>query len=60
MDADYIAVWLRKPIAALEDEKALDLIGRGDYRAVAAVISSLEDPPPSDGRATAWAEPSSG
>ena len=45
MDADYIAVWLRKPIAALEDEKALDLIGRGDYRAVAAVISSLEDPP---------------
>ncbi len=45
MDADYIAVWLRKPIAALDDEKPLDLIGRGDYRAVAAAISSLEDPP---------------
>jgi len=45
MDADYIAPWLREPIAALDDERPLDLIGRGDYRAVAAAISSLEDPP---------------
>jgi transcriptional regulator with XRE-family HTH domain len=42
MDADYIAVWLRKPVPALDDEKPLELIGRGEYRRVARVISELE------------------
>lgn len=42
MDADYIAVWLRRPVPALEDEKPLDLIGRGEYRRVARLISELE------------------
>jgi transcriptional regulator with XRE-family HTH domain len=39
---EYIPVWLRKPVPALDDEKPLDLIGRGDYRRVARLISELE------------------
>jgi DNA-binding transcriptional regulator YiaG len=44
MRADYIPVWLAKPIEALGDEKPVDLIGRGEYIRVARVISGLEDP----------------
>jgi len=40
----YIAVWLSKPIEALDDDKPLDRIARGDYRAVAHLISSIEYP----------------
>lgn len=42
MRADYIAIWLRKPVPALDDDKPLDLIGRGEYRRVARVVSELE------------------
>jgi uncharacterized protein (DUF2384 family) len=44
MAAEYIPVWLTKPIEALDDEKPIDLIGRGAYRRVALVVSELEDP----------------
>ncbi len=44
MSPDYIPVWLAKPIEALDDEKPIDLIGRGEYRRVARIISELEDP----------------
>lgn len=44
MVADYIPLWLRKPIPALDDDKPLDVIGEGEYRRVARVISGLEDP----------------
>jgi uncharacterized protein (DUF2384 family) len=44
MERDYISVWLRKPMPMLDEEKPLDLIGRGDYRRVGQVISGLEDP----------------
>jgi transcriptional regulator with XRE-family HTH domain len=44
MAPDYIPLWLRKPIPALDDGKPLDLIGAGEYRGVAKVISGLEDP----------------
>lgn len=44
IERDYIAVWLRKPVPILDDDKPLDVIGRGDYRRVAKVISGLEDP----------------
>ena len=44
IDPAYIAVWLRKPIPALGDEKPIDLIAAGRYRDVARVISSLENP----------------
>src|SRR5437773_8019203 len=35
MDPSYIAVWLRKPVPALDDDKPLEVIRRGDYRRVA-------------------------
>ena len=41
---DYIAIWLRKPVPALDDDKPLDVIAAGDYRRVAELISGLEDP----------------
>jgi Protein of unknown function (DUF2384) len=40
----YIAIWLSRPIEALDNDKPLDRIARGDYRAVARIISSIEDP----------------
>jgi transcriptional regulator with XRE-family HTH domain len=40
----YIPVWLSKPVPALDEDKPLDRIAQGDYRAVARLISGLEDP----------------
>jgi hypothetical protein len=40
----YIPVWLNKPVPALDEDKPIDRIAVGDYRAVAALISGLEDP----------------
>jgi hypothetical protein len=44
MDPDYIIVWLTRPLEALDDDKPIDLIGRGEFRRVARIISELEDP----------------
>lgn len=44
MEADYIPVWLSRPIEALDDRKPLELIGRGQARRVARVVSELESP----------------
>ncbi|MEA2392645.1 MAG: hypothetical protein QOJ82_536 [Solirubrobacteraceae bacterium] len=44
MRPEYIPVWLAKPIEALDDEKPIDVIARGEYRRVARIISELEDP----------------
>jgi uncharacterized protein (DUF2384 family) len=44
MDAEYIPVWLTKPVEALDDEKPIELIRRGEYRAVARLVSTLQDP----------------
>ncbi len=41
---EYIPVWLTKPLEALDEEKPIDLIARGEYRRVAALVSELEDP----------------
>jgi len=40
----YIPVWLNKPVPALDEDKPIDRIAAGDYRAVARLISGLEDP----------------
>jgi uncharacterized protein (DUF2384 family) len=45
MEPSYIAVWLRKPVPALGDEKPIDLIARGKYMRVASLISALEEAP---------------
>jgi hypothetical protein len=39
-----IAVWLHRPILALDDEKPIELIARGEYRRVAKLISEIEYP----------------
>lgn len=44
MQTEFISVWLAKPIEALGDDKPVDVIARGDYRRVAALVSALEDP----------------
>jgi hypothetical protein len=44
MDAEYIPVWMSKPVPALDDQKPLDLIARGKFRRVAEVVSALEEP----------------
>jgi hypothetical protein len=45
MDPSYIAVWLRKPVPALDDDKPLEVIARGEYRRVAKLVSALEESP---------------
>jgi hypothetical protein len=42
MDPRYVPVWLRKPIALLDDDKPLDVIAMGGYRRVSRVLAGLE------------------
>jgi len=44
IEAEYIPVWLSRPIEALDDQKPLELIARGRVRQVARVVSELESP----------------
>lgn len=44
IEPDYIPVWLHKPIAALDDEKPLDVLAEGEYRRLSRLISGLESP----------------
>ena len=44
MEPRYIPVWLRKPVPALDDEKPIELLARGEWRPVARLISGLESP----------------
>jgi uncharacterized protein (DUF2384 family) len=43
MDDDQIALWLQKPLAALEDDRPLDAIANGNYRRVSRVVAELEN-----------------
>ena len=44
VDPEYIPVWLHKPLAALDDDKPVDVLARGEYRRVSRVIAALESP----------------
>jgi uncharacterized protein (DUF2384 family) len=44
MEAEYIPIWLNRPIEALDDDKPVELLARGDYRRVAQLIAELEYP----------------
>ncbi|HXD68741.1 MAG TPA: helix-turn-helix transcriptional regulator [Gaiellales bacterium] len=44
MDPSYIPVWLQKPVRALDDEKPIELLARGEWRPVTRLISELESP----------------
>ena len=41
---ESIAAWLQRPIIALDDEKPIELIARGEYRRVAKLIAEIEYP----------------
>jgi transcriptional regulator with XRE-family HTH domain len=43
MEPAYVPIWLARPIRALGDERPLDAIARGDYRAVLRVVAQLEN-----------------
>lgn len=45
MEPSYIAVWLRKPVPALDERKPIDAISDGDYMSVAGLVSALEEAP---------------
>ncbi len=42
--AESIALWLQRPVLALDDDKPIELIARGEYRRVAKLISEIEYP----------------
>ncbi len=42
--AESIAVWLQRPVLALDDAKPIELIARGEYQRVARLISEIEYP----------------
>lgn len=43
MDPGYVPIWMNRPIRALGDERPLELIARGDSRAVLRVLARLEN-----------------
>ncbi len=45
MEPAYIAVWLRKPVPALDDQRPIDLIARGESVRVERLISALDEAP---------------
>lgn len=44
IEPDYIPVWLKKPVGALDDEKPIDVLAKGEYRRLSRLISELESP----------------
>jgi uncharacterized protein (DUF2384 family) len=45
MEPSYIAIWLRKPVPALQEHKPIDVIANGNYLQVAELVSALEESP---------------
>jgi transcriptional regulator with XRE-family HTH domain len=44
MDPEYIPIWLNRPTEALDNDKPVEVLARGDYRRVAQLIAELEYP----------------
>jgi len=42
MQPEFIPIWLTRPIEALDDDKPVDVLARGEYRRVARLIADLE------------------
>ena len=42
--AEAIPAWLNRPVIAVDDEKPIGLIARGDYKRVARLIAEIEYP----------------
>ena len=44
MQPEFIPIWLTRPIEALDDEKPVEVLARGEYRRIARLIAELEYP----------------
>ena len=44
MQADFIPIWLTRTIEALDDEKPVEVLARGDCRRIAKLIGELKYP----------------
>jgi transcriptional regulator with XRE-family HTH domain len=42
MDADYVPIWLVKPVAALSNRRPVDVIAEGGYQEVLQLVDQLE------------------
>ena len=43
MDPAYVPVWLVKPLPLLDDERPIEAIAHGNYRAVSRLVAQLEN-----------------
>ena len=43
MDPGYVALWLNKPLPALDDERPLAAIAKGRYKDVSRLVAELEN-----------------
>lgn len=43
MDAQYIPLWLNKPLRALGDERPVEALGKGRYKEVSGLVAELEN-----------------
>lgn len=43
MDPEYVVVWLHRPVPALDDDKPIDVLPRGEYKRVAQLLRGLEE-----------------
>ena len=43
METDYVAIWLQKPLPALDDEPPLDALSNGRYKEVSRLVAELEN-----------------
>jgi hypothetical protein len=44
MEPAYIPLWLNRPLEALDDDKPLQRLARGDDRSIAKLVTAIEYP----------------
>ena len=44
LDAEYVPVWLIRPLAALDHRKPIDVLAAGGYEELSRLIAALESP----------------
>lgn len=44
VEPEYVSVWLHTQLAALDDQRPIDALARGEFHRVIRVIAALESP----------------
>jgi uncharacterized protein (DUF2384 family) len=44
LEAEYIPVWLNRPLVALDHRKPIDVLADGGYEEISRLIAALESP----------------